>query len=205
MRYKTLNKPLAEIAQELRVDAVVEGSVLRSGGRVRISAQLVDSASDKHLWARSYERELRDVLALQSEVARAIADEIQVRLRPRADAAHHEPSRRSAAHEDYIKGRFYWNKRTEEGLKRGIQYFQQAIDLEPNYARPTTFGGLLAGAGLVWLYAVEGRFLRARAAATKALELNGSMAEAQTTLAFVSANYDSTGKPPKTAISGPSP
>ena len=73
MRYKGLNKPLPEIAQELHVDAVVEGSVLRSGGRVRISAQLVDTASDKHLWARSYERELRDVLLLQSEIARAIA------------------------------------------------------------------------------------------------------------------------------------
>jgi len=192
MRYKTLNKPLAEIAQELRVDAVVEGSVLRSGGRVRINAQLVDTASDKHLWARSYERELRDVLALQSEVARAIADEIQVKITPQ------ERMRLTtnrvvdpAAHEDYIKGRFYWNKRTEEGLKRGIQYFQQAIDLEPNYAE--AYDGLAdCWQGLAWYGYMPSKdgFLRARAAATKALELNGSMAEAQTTLAFVSANYD---------------
>ena len=192
MRYKALNEPLPQIARELHVDAVVEGSVLRSGGRVRISAQLVDAASDKHLWARSYERELRDVLLLQSEIARTIADEIQVTITPQermrlATTRVVDP----AAHEDYIKGRFYWNKRTEEGIKRGIQYFQQAIDIEPNYAE--AYDGLAdCWQGLAWYgYAPsKDAFLRSKAAATKALELNGSMAEAQTTLAFVSASYD---------------
>jgi TolB-like protein/DNA-binding winged helix-turn-helix (wHTH) protein len=192
MRYKALNTPLPQIAQDLHVDAVVEGSVLRSGGRVRISAQLVDAASDKHLWAGSYERELRDVLVLQSEIARTIADEIQVKITPQervrlATTRVVDP----AAHEDYIKGRFYWNKRTEEGLKRGIQYFQQAIDIEPNYAE--AYDGLAdCWQGLAWYGYMPSKdgFLRARAAATKALELNGSMAEAQATLAHVSANYD---------------
>ena len=192
MRYKDSNKPLAQIAQELRVDAVVEGSVMRSGDRVRISAQLLNANSDKHLWAQSYERELRDVLVLQSELARTIADEIHVKITPRermqlAITRVVDP----AAHEDYIKGRFYWNKRTEEGINRGIQYFQQAIDLEPNYAE--AYDGLAdCWQGLAWYgYAPsKDAFLRARAAATKALELNGSMAEAQTTLAFVSASYD---------------
>jgi TolB-like protein/DNA-binding winged helix-turn-helix (wHTH) protein/Flp pilus assembly protein TadD len=192
MRYKALNAPLPQIAHELHVDVVVEGSVLRSGGRVRINAQLVDAASDKHLWARSYERELRDVLVLQSEIARAIADEIRVKVTPQertrlATTRVVDP----AAHEDYIKGRYYWNKRTEEGLKRGIVYFQQAIDIDPNYSE--AYAGLAdCWLGLAWYGYVSSKdvFLRAKAAATKALELNGSMAEAQTSLAHLSANYD---------------
>ena len=192
MRYKGLNKPPPEIAQELHVEGVVEGSVLRSGGRVRITAQLVDAASAKDLWARSYERELRDVLILQSEVASAIADEIRVKITPQ------ERNRLAtnrvvdpAAHENYIKGRFYWNKRTEEGLKRGIDYFRQAIDLEPSYAE--AYDGLAdCWMGLAWYGYVPSKdaFSRAKAAATRALELNGLMAEAQTSLAFVNANYD---------------
>jgi TolB-like protein/DNA-binding winged helix-turn-helix (wHTH) protein/tetratricopeptide (TPR) repeat protein len=192
MRYKALNAPLPQIAQELHVDVVVEGSVLRSGGRVRINAQLVDAASDKHLWARSYERELRDVLVLQSEIARTIADEIRVKVTPQermrlATTRVVDP----AAHEDYIKGRFYWNKRTEEGIKRGIQYFQQAIDIDPNYAE--AYDGLSDGwHALAWHgYAPsKDACLRAKAAATRALELNGSMAEAHTSLAHLSSNYD---------------
>lgn len=192
MRYKGSNKPLPEIAQELHVEAVVEGSVRRSGDRVRITAELVDAASAKDLWARSYERELRDVLILQSEVASAIADEIRVKITPQ------ERSRLTtnrvvdpAAHEDYIKGRFYWNKRTEAGLKRGIDYFRQAIDLEPSYAE--AYDGLAdCWMGLAWYGYVPSKdaFSRAKTAATRALELNGSMAEAQTSLAFVNANYD---------------
>jgi len=192
MHYKGLNKPPPEIAQELHVEGVVEGSVLRSGGRVRITAELVDAASGKDLWARSYERELRDVLILQGEIASAIADEIRVKITPQ------ERSRLAtnrvvdpAAHEDYIRGRYYWNKRTEEGLKRGIDYFRQAIDLEPTYAE--AYDGLAdCWMGLAWYGYVPSKdaFSRAKAAATRAVELNGSMAEAHTSLAFVSANYD---------------
>jgi TolB-like protein/DNA-binding winged helix-turn-helix (wHTH) protein/tetratricopeptide (TPR) repeat protein len=192
MRYKDLSKPLPQIGQELHVDAVVEGSVLRAGGRVRISAQLLDTASDKHLWAQSYERELRDVLLLQSEIARTIADEIRAKITPeeRARLAT-TPVVDPAAQEDYIKGRFYWNRRSEEGLQTGIRYFQQAIDLQPNYAE--AYDGLAdCWIGLAWYgYAPsKDALLRAKAAATKALELNGSMAQAQTSLAFVNASYD---------------
>jgi len=192
MRYKGSNKPPPEIAQELHIEGVVGGSVLRSGSRVRITAELVDAASAKDLWARSYERELRDVLILQSEVASAIADEIRVKVTPQ------ERSRMAtnqvvdpAAHEDYIKGRFYWNKRTEEGLTRGIVYFRRAIDLEPSYAE--AYDGLAdCWNGLAWYGYVPSKdaFSSAKAAATRALELNGSMAEARTSLAFVNANYD---------------
>jgi TolB-like protein/DNA-binding winged helix-turn-helix (wHTH) protein/Flp pilus assembly protein TadD len=192
MRYKRLSTPLPEIARELQVEAVVEGSVLRSGSRVRISAELVEPGSGKDLWARSYERELRDVLALQSEVARAIADEIQVQVTPeerlRLTASR---SVDPTAQENYIKGRFYWNKRTEEGLRKGIGYFQQAIDTEPNF--PEAYDGLAdCWISLAWYgYAPSlDAYLRAKAAAIRALELNGSMAEAQTSLAFVSGNYD---------------
>jgi serine/threonine protein kinase len=123
MQYKGVQRPLPQIARELNVDAVVEGSVLRSGKRVRITAQLIDAATDQHLWAESYERDLRDALSLQGEVARAIANDIQVKLTPQEQAR--LVSARSVdpeAYQLYLKGRFYWNKRTEAGLKKGIEY-----------------------------------------------------------------------------------
>ena len=111
--YKGTKKRLPEIAHDLNVDAVVEGTVLRSGDRVRITAQLIHAATDKHLWGQSYERDLKDVLALQSDVARAIADEVRVKLTPREQArlaSVHAPNQE--AYLAYMKGRFHWNKRT---------------------------------------------------------------------------------------------
>ncbi len=145
MQYKGVKKPLPEIARELGVDGVIEGSVQRSGGQVLITAQLIRAATDTHLWAESYERELRDVLALQSEVARAIASEIKVKLTPQeqtrlASARPVNPH----AYELYLKGRFYWSKRTDEGLKKSVGYFNQALEEDPTYA--------LAWAGLADTY-----------------------------------------------------
>jgi TolB-like protein len=120
MRYKKTDKPLPQIAKELDVDAVIEGSVMRAEDRVRVTARLIQAASDRHLWAQSYGGELRDVLALQSEVAQAIASEIRIKVTPQEQArlasAHPVDAR---AYELHLKGRYEWNKRSEEGLKRG--------------------------------------------------------------------------------------
>jgi len=137
MRFKGTTKPLPMIARELDVDGIVEGSVLRSGKRVRITAQLVRASSDTHLWAQSYEGDLGDVLILQGKVAQAIADEIRAKVTPqeRSHLANTRPVN-PEAYEFYLKGRYEWNKRTEDGLRRGIEFFQQAINLAPAYALP---------------------------------------------------------------------
>jgi TolB-like protein/DNA-binding winged helix-turn-helix (wHTH) protein/Tfp pilus assembly protein PilF len=188
MPYKDTRKPLPQIARELSVDAVVEGTVLRSGGQVRITAQLIEASADKHLWAHSYQGDLRDTLALQNEVARAIAEQIRINLTPQ-EAAVLRGSKvvNPEAYEDYLKGRYFWNKRTADGLKTAIEYFNQAIEKDPNYARAYT--GLADSYALSgdWEYGVmapKEAFPRAKAAAAKALELDSSLGEAHTSLAF---------------------
>src|SRR2546426_1732644 len=135
MHYKGVRKPLPEIARELRVDAVVEGTVLRSGDHVRISAQLVDARMDTHLWAESYDRDVSDVLALHAEVAQAIARQVHVKL------TRHEETLLARVHtvdpdayEAYLKGRYHWNRRGGETLPKAVHYFQQAIAKDPTYA-----------------------------------------------------------------------
>ena len=141
MKYKRARKGVDEIRRELGVDYLVEGSVRREQQRVRITAQLIRASDQTHLWSQSYERDLRDLLALQTEVARDVAGEISVKVTPEGQAR--MASARSvspAAHEAYIKGRYFWNRRTEEGLRKGIESFQQAIDLDAQYA--AAFAGL---------------------------------------------------------------
>jgi TolB-like protein/DNA-binding winged helix-turn-helix (wHTH) protein/Flp pilus assembly protein TadD len=192
MLYKGVKKPLPQIARELNVGAVVEGTVLRSGNRVRISAQLIQANPEKHLWAESYERDLGDVLALQSEVAGAIANEIKIKVTPQEQArlASARPANPDA-HEAYLKGRFYWNLRTEEGVKKSMEYFQQAIDKDPGYA--------LAYAGLADSYILLGEwnftapketYPRAEAAALKALEMDETLGEAHVSLGAARRDYD---------------
>jgi TolB-like protein/predicted Ser/Thr protein kinase len=192
MRYKKTEKALPQIAKELNVDAVVEGSVLRAGDRVRITAQLIQASTDRHLWAESYDRDLRDVLSLQSEVSRAIASEIQTKVTPQEQAR--LASARAVnpvAYDLYLKGRYEWNKRSKEGLERGLEYFQRAIDLDPNYA--------LAYSGVADSYVVLGNwgllpgveaYPKARAAALKALQLDQNLAEPHASLARVLEDYD---------------
>src|ERR1700674_2502026 len=188
MLYKDVDKPLAEIARELSVQAVVEGSVLRSGDRVRISAQLIRVPADEQMWARSYEGDLRDTLALQSEVAQAIAEQIRATLSRRRQAALRKAKTVSPdAYEAYLKGRYFWNKRTGEGLKEAIDYFSRAIETDPTYAE--AYSGLADSYALSgdWEYGVlspQDAFRQARAAATKALALDDSLGEAHTSLAF---------------------
>jgi TolB-like protein len=134
MSYKGVRKPLVQIARELNVDAVVEGTVLRSGSRVRITAQLIRAPVYQHLWAQSYEGDVSDTLALQKKVAREIAEQIRIKLTPR-EAAVLENVRvvNPEAYDSYLKGRYFWNKRTTDGIKKATAYFSQAIASDPNY------------------------------------------------------------------------
>jgi TolB-like protein/Flp pilus assembly protein TadD len=194
MQYKGAHRPLPQIAQELGVDAVVEGSVQRAGDRVRISAQLIDARADQHLWARSYERDLRDVLGLQEELARAIADEIRVAVTPQ------EQSRLAStrpvnpeAYQLYLLGSFYASKRTVPDTYKSIQCFEQALQKDSNFALAYT--GLAEGYNLLGfsVYAVlpSGEATeKVRAAIHKALQLDDSLAEAHTALANSLWQYD---------------
>src|SRR5438105_1080842 len=178
MLYKDVDKPLAEIARELSVQAVVEGSVLRSGDRVRITAQLIRVPADEQMWAHSYEGDLHDTLALQSKVAQAIAEQIRATLSRRQQAALRKPKTVSPdAYEAYLKGRYFWNKRTGDGLKKAINYFSRAIETDPTYAE--AYSGLADSYALSgdWEYGVlspQYAFHQARTAATKALALDDS-------------------------------
>ena len=194
MVYKGARKPLPQIARELNVDAVVEGTVLRSGDQVRITAQLIEASTDKHLWSQSYEGELRDTLALQNRVASAIADQIRINLTPQEQAAlKNVKVVNPEAYESYLKGRYFWNKRTADGLKAALAYFNQAIEEDPKYAR--AYSGLADTYALMgdWQYAVippKEAFPKAKVAALKALELDRALGEAHNSLAFVLDGFD---------------
>ncbi|HWY07794.1 MAG TPA: tetratricopeptide repeat protein [Candidatus Acidoferrales bacterium] len=194
MGYKRARKPLPQIARELDVDAVVEGTVLRSGDQVRITAQLIEAATDKHLWSQSYEGQLRDTLALQNQVARAIADQIRINLNSQEQAALKSVRVvNPQAYESYLKGRYFWNKRTAEGLKVALAYFNQAIDEDPKYAQ--SYSGLADTYALLgdWQYAVmtpREALPKAKAAAIKALELDSTLGEAHNSLAFCLDGFD---------------
>jgi TolB-like protein/DNA-binding winged helix-turn-helix (wHTH) protein/Tfp pilus assembly protein PilF len=188
MVYKGARKPLPEIARELNVDAVVEGTVLRSGDQVRITAQLIEASTDKHLWSQSYEGDLRDTLALQKKVATAIAEQIRIELTPQEQAALKDAKVvNPEAYEAYLKGRYFWNKRTADGLKVALAYFNQAIEEDPKYAQ--AYSGLADTYALLgdWEYGVlvpSEAYPKAKAAAIKALDLDKTLAEAHTSLAF---------------------
>jgi len=194
MTYKGVRKPLPQIARELNVDAVVEGTVLRSGNRVRITVQLIRASADKHLWAQSYDVELRDILALQQKVARSIAEQIRMKLNPNEQTESKRLKTVNAeAYEAYLKGRYFWNKRTGEGLKRAVDYFNQALEKDPVYAQ--AYAGLADSYALMgdWEYGVlppTEAFPKAKAAATKALALENTLGEAHTSLAFVLDLFD---------------
>ena len=194
MTYKGAHKSLPEIARDLNVDAVVEGAVLRSGNRVRITAQLILAAADKHLWARTYDGEMGDTLALQKQVARSIAAEIRIELTPHEQAVLKNGARLSPeAYDAYLKGRYFWNKRTADGLRKAIDYFDQVIATNPNYAE--AYAGLADSYALAgdWEYGVlapKEAYPRAKAAAAKALELDDTLGEAHISLAFCLDGFD---------------
>lgn len=188
MPYKHAHRPLPEIARELKVEAVLEGTVLRSGDRVRITAQLIQVPAERQLWTHSYEGDVRDALTLQGQVARAVAQQIRIKINPREEAAlSNKKAVNPDAYEAYLKGRYFWNKRTGNGLKTAVAYFDQAIDTDPNYAQAYT--GLADTYALMgdWQYGVmapKEAFPKAKAAALQALKLDNTLAEAHTSLAF---------------------
>ena len=187
--YKDTRETLPEIARRLHVDAVVEGAVLRVGNRVRVTAQLIEASTDRHLWAETYESNLRDVLGLQDAIARAITNEVQIRLsssQPSPMASTRARPVDPDAYDLYLRGRAEWNEWTEQGSRRGIEYFQRAVQKDPGYAP--------AWAGLSDAYDHLGRFgflpprvalSKAKAAALRAIQLDETLSEAHVSLAMV--------------------
>jgi TolB-like protein/DNA-binding winged helix-turn-helix (wHTH) protein/Tfp pilus assembly protein PilF len=192
MRYKGGRKRPVDVARELNVDAVVEGSVLRSADRIRITAQLIDASTDRHIWAESYERDVRDVFALQNEVCMAIARRIQIEITPQEQARFTGARPVSPrAHEAYLQGRYFLARRTHAGLKKSVGYFRQAIEIDSRYA--------LAFAGLADAYDMLGGYEliaprealpEARAAANAALAIDDTLVEAHTALGFAASILD---------------
>ncbi len=194
MPYKATAKRLPEIASELGVDSVVEGSVLRSGDRVRISARVVDAASDRNVWSETYERDISDILALQREVARAITAGVRVSVTPQEQARLEQSVEVSPeAYEAYLRGRYSWQTMTADGLRQGVEHMEQAIRIDPRYAP--------AYSGLAYCYWVMGgagfetapqtlTAPKAKQAAQQALAIDPGLVTAQATLAMLEIDYD---------------
>ncbi len=189
MQYKKARKPLPEIARELNVDAVIEGSVLRSGDRVRITAQLIHAPTDRHLWAQSYDRDVRNILTLQSEVARTIAEEIHIKLTPRQQASLARIGVvNSQSHEAYLKGTYHYNRGR---LETAMDYFKQAIELDPNYA--PAYAGLARCYYFLGLFGVlpaNEAFPKMKETASRALEKDETLPEAHSYLALAILHHD---------------
>ena len=192
MQYKGARKSLPQIARELSVDAVIEGSVLRSGNRVRIAAQLIHAATDQHLWAESYERDFQDILSLQSEIARQIAEEVRVTVTPQEHARLGGARQvNPEAHEQYLMGRYHWNKRSDAGVKKALAHFQRAIDADPTYAHG--YAGLADCYTILGYYnplSPQDAYGKARAAASRALALDDSLAQPHATLAVIKRDFE---------------
>jgi TolB-like protein/DNA-binding winged helix-turn-helix (wHTH) protein/Tfp pilus assembly protein PilF len=195
MHYKHTSSNIDQIGRELGVRYILEGSVRRNAGEVRINAQLIETGTQTPLWTKEYNRELTNLLGLQEEIAHEISDAIQVTLGKRAaSSAEHKPAltpRAYQAYDLYLRGLFFWNKRTLPGFEQAIQYFQQAIAEDPNYA--PAYAGLANSYTLLTGYSLvpASRYMpKARAAAMRAVELDDSLAEAHTALALIIENYD---------------
>src|SRR5262245_44424102 len=194
-KYKRADRDIGQLRRELGADFVLEGSLRRAGERVRVTAQLVRGDDQSHVWAETYERELRDVLILQSEVAAAIARTIAVTLTPDAQArlARARPVR-SEAYQDYLRGRFFWNRRTAAALKQALGYFEKAIAADPGYA--PAYSGLADSYSTLGASSVVGglppreAMPKAKAAALEALRIDGTLAEAHVSLATIHLLYD---------------
>jgi len=196
MQYKGSKKSLPQIAGELHVDAVVEGAVQLVDNRIRITAQLVDGATDEHMWAETYDRDLSNVLLLQSEVAADIAKQIDLELTPqqqlRFKASAHPVN--PDAYQSYLLGRYYWNMRTGAGLAKAGQYFADAIQKDPNfalaYSGQADYFAYLTVLGGPEIMKPRDAMAQARTAATKALKLDDSLAEAHASMGNILHNYD---------------
>jgi TolB-like protein/Flp pilus assembly protein TadD len=195
MHYKHTMEQAGQIGRELGVQYVLEGSLRRESDRVRITAQLVQMKDQTHIWSRQYDRELTSLLALQGEIAQETADEIQLTLgrghklwatdRKVGSATSYE------VYDLYLRGRYFWNKRTEDGFRQAAEYFQQSVAKDQNYAR--AYAGLADTYALMssWSFVPQNEYIpKARAAALRALQIDDSLAEAHTSLALIAENYD---------------
>lgn len=190
MRYKQTSEPITQIAKELGVDAIVEGAVVREQNRVKVTVQLIDATKDRHLWAHSYDRNLGDFLGMEAGLSQEIAMQVGNNLSLRPQMSANSRAVAPDVYELYLKGRYFWNKRTEEGMKKAAEYFQQAIDQDPNYAP--------AYVGLADCYlfseppTLPPRSLAAKTKqmAKRALELDDSLGEAHATLGLIAENFD---------------
>jgi adenylate cyclase len=192
--FKGRNVEVSDIARVLNVGAILEGSVRKSANRLRITVQLVDSTDGYHLWSERYDREMKDIFAVQDEITLAVVDALKLKLLgDQKDVVLKRYTKDSAAYQAYLKGRFHWHKRSLDGLNLSKDYFKYALELDPGYA--------LAYAGLADSYAVLGiaeygilspseATPQAKAAALKALEIDPTLAEAQSTLAHVRGFYE---------------
>jgi len=192
MQYKGTQKPLAQIAKELQVDAVIEGTVLRSGNRVRITAQLIAAPTERHVWAESYERDLSDVLFLQNEVARTIAQQIRVQLTPQQQAqlSTNRPLQ-PGAHEAFLKGKYFANRLSPDGLEKAIHYFNEAISADPTYGLAyAEMAETYCWATAYQLLPSQEALAKAKSAALHALEVDPNLGEAHNALAWVKYVHD---------------
>ncbi len=191
-QYKQTQKTIPEIARELNVDAIIEGTVLRAGDQVRITVQLIDAKSDQHIWAEKYERDVRDILRLQNDVTLAIAKQINARLNTSAQTEQVAQAFDPEVYDAYLKGRFFWHQRTRQSMEKAVKSFEQALAKNPNYAP--------AYAGLADVYSLWGGNLlgvpdaeaseKARQLAQHALKLNPNLAEAHSALGAVKFQHD---------------
>jgi len=192
MAYKHTNKTVSQIGHELGVDYILEGSVRREAGEARVSAQLIRVSDQTHLWAQNYERELHDLLLIENELGKAIARQVQINLTPQQEIDLSKMRTvNPEAYDLYLKGRFYWNQRNPAAIKESIGYLQKATELDPNFA--LAYVGLADAyniGNILGVYSAKESLPEARAAATKALALDPSLAEAHAALGMVKSHYE---------------
>ena len=191
-RYKSVPDDLPQIARELGVAHILEGSVQKAGDQVRVTVKLINAATNTHVWGESFDRKLTDIFAVESEIAKMVSDRLQAKLTgPEQNALAARPTENAEAHQLYLRGRYFWNKRTGADLKKAVGYFEQAIEKDPNYA--------LAHAGLADAYVLMPGFAaaspqeslpKAKSAARKALELDKTLGEAHAALGLALFGYD---------------
>jgi eukaryotic-like serine/threonine-protein kinase len=189
MHFRDSRDTLPEIGRKLNVDAIVEGSVTRSANRVRITAHIIDTKADRDLWARTYERDAKDLLSLEDEAARDIAAEIRIKVSSRETSRSRSVS--PEAYEAYLKGRFFWNKRTEGDVTKAIKYFEQATQIEPTYAE--AYAGIAESYIVLNGYRImppTAAYPKVRVAAQKALQLDDTLSEAHLALASLKWEYE---------------
>lgn len=192
-RYRSSPDNLRDIAKQLGMTNILEGSVQRTADQVHVNVQLIKAASDAHLWAEVYDRKLTDIFAVETEIAKTVADTLRAKLTGQEEhAIAARPTENPAAHQLYLKGRYFWNKRTDEGLRNSIEYFNQAIEKDPNYA--LAYAGIADSYDVLFFYSAvrippKEAFPKAKRAALKALAIDNTLAEAHNALAYALFEY----------------